>query len=564
MSAGKPSIAIADIGIANVLARLQLAVPLNQRRYDWEVEYVEQLLHDLTKAFDARKPIYFLGAIVLTEGQRGFNEVADGQQRLATTSIFLAAIRDYLLELNDEAGANQYQSEYLIKYDPPSGEHIPKLRLNVEDDNFFLNTILLPPKQRAADAASKYKSNERIQAAAQVASQHVRNITAALPVADKAKRLYDWIEFLRDKAIVVSITVPSHISDSFRMFETLNARGLRASQVDILKNYLFGKTPETAAKVHPKWISMLSTIESYGGDKLLLNFLRHFWISRHGPTTHNELGESIENTIVKESQAVDLVSALDKSAVDYVALLSPLQHPRWVGFPKATRTSIDILTNQLEAVQIRPLMLAVTSHFSPEEAQKAFQLFISWSVRFLIVGGGGGGKLDRYYGTRAQEVTAGKIKSVKQLAASMAAVVPGDQQFREEFASANVRSGALARYYLRALELHGKEKLPQLLINQDPDAVNVEHVMPVTPSEAWKIDAETAATFHKKLGNMVLLGAKENVAIGNGPFTKKKPVLAESPYTTTKDVAKRNKWGPEEIRTRQAGMADLAPKVWPL
>jgi uncharacterized protein with ParB-like and HNH nuclease domain len=131
------SLTINDVGVADALTRWQLGVPLNQRRYAWDEEYVEQLFHDLTKAFDANKPLYFLGTVVLTEGSKGTREVADGQQRLATTSILLAAIRDYLLELEDPQGANQYQSDYLIKYDPPSGQFRPRLRLNVEDDQFF-------------------------------------------------------------------------------------------------------------------------------------------------------------------------------------------------------------------------------------------------------------------------------------------------------------------------------------------------------------------------------------------------------------------------------------------
>lgn len=82
----KLSIGITDIGIAEALSRWQLGVPSNQRRYAWDEEYVEQLFYDLTKAFDAKKPIYFLGTIVLTEGRRDVREVADGQQRLATTT----------------------------------------------------------------------------------------------------------------------------------------------------------------------------------------------------------------------------------------------------------------------------------------------------------------------------------------------------------------------------------------------------------------------------------------------------------------------------------------------
>ena len=41
-------------------------------------------------------------------------------------------------------------------------------------------------------------------------------------------------------------------------------------------------------------------------------------------------------------------------------------------------------------------MLAVARQFEKPEIEKAFKMFLSWSVRFLIVGGGGGGKLDRY------------------------------------------------------------------------------------------------------------------------------------------------------------------------
>lgn len=560
----KLSIGITDLGIADALTRWQLGVPTNQRRYAWDQEYVEQLFHDLTKAFDGKKPIYFLGTIVLTEGPKGLREVADGQQRLATTAILLSAMRDYLIELKDQAGADQYQSDFLLKYDPPSGQFKPRIRLNVEDDQFFFNTVLLPPSERQTGSPSQYRSNDRIKMAAEKAREHVRNITSALAIKDRPNRIYEWISFLQDNALVVTITVPAHISDSFRMFETLNARGLQASQVDILKNFLFGKAPDSISKMHPRWMSMLSTIESHGNDELLLTFIRHFWISLHGPTTENELGEEIEAKIKNEPRAVGFVTDLDTASADYVALLTPIQHPRWQGYPNGTRKAIDILINDLAAVQIRPLMLAVTRKFSQQETLKAFQLFISWSVRFLIVGGGSQGKLHRYYGTRAKDVTDGKITTAKGLAESMNELVPGNKQFQEEFSKANVSKAALARYYLRAIELCGKEPHPQLLINEDPNAVNLEHVLPLNPSKDWKLDAETAATFHKRIGNMVLLGAKDNANLGNGTFESKRKILKASPFTTTQDVGNQDKWDAEEIRNRQTKLANLAPKVWPL
>jgi hypothetical protein len=63
---------------------------------------------------------------------------------------------------------------------------------------------------------------------------------------------------------------------------------------------------------------------------------------------------------------------------------------------------------------------------------------------------------------------------------------------------------------------------------------------------------------------MVLLGAKDNVALGNGSFASKKKTLKESPFTTTQDVGKCDKWDVDQIRKRQLKLAELAPKVWPL
>ena len=86
----------------------------------------------------------------------------------------------------------------------------------------------------------------------------------------------------------------------------------------------------------------------------------------------------------------------------------------------------------------------------------------------------------------------------------------------------------------------------------------------MNPSKDWKIDSETAATFHKRIGNMVLLGAKDNVTLGNGIFDSKKKTLKDSPFTTTQDVGKQEKWDADEIRKRQLKLAEIAPKVWPL
>ncbi len=555
-----------ESGIASALNQYYLTVPLNQREYKWEKDKVEKLLDDLMKAFNAGDQIYFLGMIVLARGAKGQLEIADGQQRLATTTILIAAIRDYMIELGDKDGANSYENDYLLKYEPRIKVYKPKLQLNFEDKDFFLKTILKRPNAREEYRGRAYNSHDRLKIAMETASEHIRSMVAIDASQDeKLRRIYDWVDFLKHSAKVIVITVPGHVGNVFKMFETLNARGLPASQIDILKNYLFERGKERITEIHPKWISMVATIESQGGDDLLIDFIRHYWIAHNGPTSETELGDAIENSVKSERQVVDTATALDLFAGDYVALLTPREHARWDYFSRQTRNCIYTITRELRVEQIRPLLLAIGRYLELSEAEKAFRLCLSWSVRFLISGGGGGGVLDRHYGLRAKEISGKEIMTAEQLADRMKTVVPNDEVFKTSFEVASASRMYLVRYYLRAIELYLKEDPnPAFVPNEDPKAINVEHILPITPGPQWKIGVDEAATWYKRLGNMVLLDATKNTKIGNKAFGEKKQALMESSYLTTQKAGKNNSWGLNEIRERQIWLAKYAPKVWPM
>jgi len=77
--------------------RKGLHVPINQRSYAWKQSHVEDLFKDLNGAITQRADEYFLGSVIVVNppGQPNFIEVYDGQQRIATTMILIAAIRDF-------------------------------------------------------------------------------------------------------------------------------------------------------------------------------------------------------------------------------------------------------------------------------------------------------------------------------------------------------------------------------------------------------------------------------------------------------------------------------------
>ena len=352
-----------------------------------------------------------------------------------------------------------------------------------------------------------------------------------------------------------------------RCLKTLNARGVPASQADVLKNYLFDKGKDKLGDLQPRWTSMLSTIDSLGDDELLINYIRHYWIAHNGPTSGPELGSAIENKIKSERQAIDLVSGLDSFSSDYIALHSPREqeHKKWTEFDQNTRNCIYTMTRELRAVQVLPLLLSIFRYFSIQEAQKAFTLCLSWSVRFLISGVAGGGVIERYYGLRAKEISGKEIKTAKELADKMDQIVPNDEVFKSTFSVATVRRTINARYYLRAIDLYQKrDPYPQFVPNEDTKAVNLEHILPENPGPDWKVPSDVAANYYRRLGNLCLIRSVDNSKIGNKSFLNKKPMFKDSPYMATDGLTKYSDWGPNQITERQIELAELAPKVWPI
>jgi hypothetical protein len=151
------------------------------------------------------------------------------------------------------------------------------------------------------------------------------------------------------------------------------------------------------------------------------------------------------------------------------------------------------------------------------------------------------------------------------LAKAMEEVVPSDALFESAFSEARLSHTYFARYVLRALELKAKgEAEPELVPSNEENAVNVEHVLPENPDEAWDIDPKTAEANYKRIGNMVLLQAKKNHVLGNSAFAVKRPILRTSAFALTAEAATPAKWGLKEIEARQKRLAKLAVQTWPI
>ena len=550
-------------GIGRVLRDYRLAVPPNQREYAWEQEHVGDLFSDFANAVANNQGTYFLGTIVLTRGEGDVPEVSDGQQRLATTTILLAAVRDYFAR-QDDALREQAMQTFLLEIDLASTDTVPKLKLNIDDNEFFRKFVLSQPGSPDRKIAATKESHKLIKQAAEMAAQHVRDILEPYREQDRTARLNEYIQFIEHGAQVIILRVPDDLN-AFVMFETLNDRGLKASQADLIKNYLLSQvTNNRMMEAQSKWASMVSVLESLGRGDITVTYLHHLLITKGGQTRASEVLDKVRSRANGQSRAFEFLDEAADAANDYVALFNP-DHSKWNAYGTSLRNRLSTIHRDLQVEQIHPLMFAVARHFSVKEAKKAFRYFVFWSVRFLIAGGRGG-LLDRWYSLAAEKVASGELKTAIKLAGFLDEIIPRDALFEEEFSRARVSQVHLARYYLRALEqAHSGEKEPEFTPNTDETVINLEHVVPQNPGANWPdMDEDTARAYWRRIGNMTILQATPNSVIGNAPFVEKKKTLAASKFALTNEIAKEAKWGVKEIESRQKRLAKLAVKTWPI
>ena len=142
-----------------------------------------------------------------------------------------------------------------------------------------------------------------------------------------------------------------------------------------------------------------------------------------------------------------------------------------------------------------------------------------------------------------------------------------DAEFKEVFAKARTSNGPNARYFLRALQgVIDSDPEPQYLINEDPKAITLEHVLPKKPeSGTWtEFQEETRRHYTSRIGNLCLLQQTPNSSMPNDCFASKKPFFKNSEFSLTSDLAELDDWTPSQIDTRQELMSELAIKAWPI
>ncbi len=567
-------------------------VPPFQRPYKWGEEQIEELFEDLFKGLDWTKGVrvlsetkesHYLGAVVLCkDGDR--HMVLDGQQRLTTLSLILAYLKGKMFagsngNVQMQRKAIEIESS-LFQKKAGAGEKITKL--NPQEDDLVVfqqaakseqDSIMLENDPRGATSAQKKESRILRKRPIFKAYKYIRELTrnhVISPAAASGIDEFNALDLASTRILnsISLVVIEAHNeSAAFRLFETLNARGLDLSAADLIKNNLFAlaKTDQERRFVRDSWENIA---EAVNGD--LVAFLRTFWLTDHKFVRKDGLFDAYKEELSKsrndDTYLRNFLDSLTKAADHFAELTDP----------EETTENYEGLQalNDLGAKTCRPLLLVVKTT-RPQILAKVISLIESLTVRWMIAG-----KvfnvLETAYADISVEIS-GLIKNQKSdqdildhIGIRLKSLdVPDDETFELNFEKYEVaRTSKAIRHILCKLNLALSGENKEQVAN--PKSVHIEHIFPQEPSnEALihsSISEEESDDYSSKIGNITLLAAKINMGIKNKSFPQKMAAdngLKQSRLAINDYVKSRSNWRKDEIEERSKQFAELAVDVWP-
>ncbi|GLZ51689.1 hypothetical protein Acsp07_13060 [Actinomycetospora sp. NBRC 106378] len=548
-------------------ASIQYQIPLYQRTYSWTDAQLDRLWKDIVKvAIDRLKDAkadHFIGSLVLapspSNGPTGVQEflVVDGQQRLTTLSVLLCAVRDHRGAHESPEHAERISDHFLVNKWAKKHEQKAKLAPTQADRPSYEAILYSTPNAGGVD---------RIGSAFRFFQGKLLNLAAEAPELSAE----DVEEALTSGLALVSVTAQPG-DNAHRIFESLNNTGLKLTQGDLLRNYVFMRMPDRGPSVYTSLWKPLQ--DSLSPDDLELLF----WLDLV------QIDPRIKQSDTYSRQQARLDGLKTEEAIE-------AEVTRWSVLGTLLRTMLDPTSephpdvrqrlarlNEWGTTTVRPLQLHLLSQrdagtATSDEVARALLTIESFLVRRLLVGRATAG-LNR--------ILLDAAKEMDQDAAVDVAVLEYLSTGRKHFATdEDLRAGLPAIPFY----LHGRPRQKFLVLAWieetygskepvDTAKLTIEHVLPQTLTPAWSAelardeghDDESIGQLHQSLvhtlGNLTLTGY--NATLSNNPFPAKRQLLAQSGVRMNQDIAKHETWGREEITQRSLALADLVAATWP-
>lgn len=545
---------------------LTYRIPRFQRDYSWTSEEWEDLWLDLLGTLKPEgEPAHYMGYLVLQSADDRIFDVIDGQQRLTTVSIIVLAILKNIQRLIDaghDADANgqrvrQIQQTYVGYLDPVTLVARPKLTLNRNNNGYYQNHIVsLGHLPQRGFRASEHLLRKAFEWFDRRVAEYLRQSTG-----NEGMRLAQLVEDMSDRLFFTVITVTDELN-AYKVFETLNARGVRLSATDLLKNYLFSvldrgnESDHELRNLDDRWEAIVGRLQSENFP----DFLRVHWNSRRPFARQAELFKVMRSKVNTREAVFQLLRDMEEDLDTYLALTAP-DTAQW---PSEDRSFASTLRT-FKVRQPYPLLLAAKRVFDAPDFTGLLRASVVISMRFNVIGSSSTAEQERTYNAVAEKVAKRELPTLGPALAAMRSIYPDDVAFRAAFTDKTIRTtdtrnNRVVRFILCALERH----LSEQHFDFASDSYNVEHVLPQNPEQGWDaFNDDEAEAFTYRLGNMTLLKTGANKDLGNTGYVLRRPVYQQSGFAITRKLAEDHaEWTPERIVSRQQWMAAQATTIW--
>jgi hypothetical protein len=541
--------------------------PHFQRSYAWRKKQIAEYWDDLKAVLDAQggPPDYFMGLIVVDENRR----IQDGQQRLATTLIFVQELYAIAKELT-RSGTPYNESlvddltAILAPLNSPSN---PVLEVNSPDDQRAL-------LQRVGIGAGLPESTRRLGDARKQLQETLQRDLAPRQINAKLARILAWAQLLQAGAYVVELEVPPQVAHS--IFETLNTRGVRLSNGDLVKSFLLARCSNISAGQH-LWTQITDSLKDEIGDfeTNLDDFLYHFCGSQYTKVSKEQLFNSF-STHVKGDDPLDVLEQLRANAELYAGLIAPFRAPALAPYAESAKYALEFI-NGLKLRQLRYLLLAVlrdypvnarTKQARRQRQEELIRKIACWSIRGLVDGRTGGQVAQNVYVAAAAAIRKGEAKSVsavRDLFVEKNLLIEDDAVFKAAFRTQRF-DNVQAKTVLYELERAKLGRSAAIGLKGD---LTLEHVLPQRPQPGtWTaFTSDEHGVYMNRLGNYLLLGQPFNSNLGNVEWPEKRKMIEavkDSQTRLTIAALSFASWNTTTIDRRQAELARAAAAHWAL
>jgi uncharacterized protein with ParB-like and HNH nuclease domain len=553
-------------------------VPRFQREYSWSDEQVNELWDDIIASISISENVsnheeYFIGSIVLVGNDKSSElQIVDGQQRLTTITILLRVLCERFLEINKKNVAESIYYNYIEGRDDDGIEYF---KFQNETPNLFF--------QRAIQD----KDREHLQPKSTEETTLLSSFKKlySLTGRDKLKKnfgiedglsneKYEYLlKLLREqivKYLKVIFIMVSEEEEAYTIFETLNARGMNLSFVDLIKNKLFKELKNTHPydKAKEIWRDIHTIISSRNRVGGLEDFIRHWWISKYSHISADQVYKSFKKEWKSGNiSAIEFIKELRNDAHIYVKISSPIHEDFKTQEEKVIFKSLNAF-KLFSIIQQKPFLISLFR--SKENGIVKFSDFIDilkfmegFHFIFTAVCSSRASKVDSSYSRAARALNDVSDRRdakniLKNLKDQLKKHIPEKDNFIEKFSTLKFykkyeKDKKIIQYIFSNIEMH-KMSTDEL----SPENITLEHILP--QSKDYK---EVVGM----IGNLLPLGKELNGSAENKNVAEKIKIYETSHLTLPKEFSDEfdGSWSKCKIEKRTKQLANYCyNEVWNL